>query len=80
MTGGHHRRSLITVVTTTEQQMIDQLTHKLVGAHPDIAPDQIARTISEEYGRFDGRPIRDFIPLFVERNAASRLSQLVAQT
>jgi hypothetical protein len=32
--------------------------------------------VNEEYSRFDGRPIRDFIPLFVERNATKELAKL----
>ncbi len=65
------------MVTVTEQQIMDQLTQRLAGAYPNLERDQVARTVSEEYGRFDGRPIRDFIPLFVEKHAATRLAQLV---
>lgn len=61
----------------TEQQILDQLAQRLAIAYPDITPDQVARTVSEEFGRFDGRPIRDFIPLFAEKHARNRLSQLV---
>jgi len=35
----------------------------------------VARLVNEEYSRFDGRPIRDYIPLFVERNPAAQLSK-----
>jgi hypothetical protein len=28
------------------------------------------------YARFDGRPIRDFVPLLVERAAAERLREV----
>jgi hypothetical protein len=38
----------------------------------------VTRIVQEEYARFDGRPIRDYIPLFVERNATEALSQLGA--
>ncbi|WP_396928185.1 three-helix bundle dimerization domain-containing protein [Mycolicibacterium sp.] len=66
------------MVTATEQQIMDQLTQRLAGAYPHIERDQIARTVSEEFGRFDGRPIRDFIPLLVEKHASNRLAQLVS--
>ncbi|WP_431237486.1 three-helix bundle dimerization domain-containing protein [Mycolicibacterium aichiense] len=46
----------------TEQQIIDQLTQRLAVAYPHLASEQVERTVCEEYGRFDGRPIRDFIP------------------
>jgi hypothetical protein len=68
------------VKTLTEQQIVDHLTQRLAVAYPDIEPDEVARTVSEEFGRFDGRPVRDFIPLFVEKHAMSRLAQLVAQS
>jgi hypothetical protein len=32
--------------------------------------------VNKEYSRFEGRPIRDFIPLFVERNTTQELAQL----
>lgn len=28
--------------------------------------------VNDYYARFDGRPIRDFVPLFVERGARTR--------
>ncbi|AQT81043.1 hypothetical protein B1R94_19930 [Mycolicibacterium litorale] len=64
----------------TEEQIIEQLSSRLAVAYPHIQQEQVSRTVSEEYGRFDGRPIRDFIPLFVERHATRRLSQLVSET
>jgi hypothetical protein len=32
--------------------------------------------VNEEHARFDGRPIREFIPLFVERNTKAGLAKL----
>ncbi|KDF01430.1 hypothetical protein Y900_021460 [Mycolicibacterium aromaticivorans JS19b1 = JCM 16368] len=60
-----------------EQHIIDQLVERLALAYPQIGREQVNRTVNEEYGRFDDRPIRDFIPLFVERHAVNRLSELV---
>ena len=58
-----------------EQQVIDQLAQRLVGVYPDVESGDITRLVNEEYSRFDGCPIRDYIPLFVERHAAARLSK-----
>jgi len=58
------------------QQIIDQLAHRLADAHIEVPPDQVARLVHEEYARFDGRPIRDYVPLFVARNAKRQLSKL----
>jgi hypothetical protein len=41
-----------------------------------VEPDHISRVVTAEYTRFEGRPIRDFVRLFVERNARAELSKL----
>ena len=64
------------MIELSEQQIIDQLAGRLVDSHAGIEPDHISRVVHEEYARFNGRPIRDFIPLFVERNAKAELSKL----
>ena len=60
----------------SEQQIIDQLARRLADAHASVEPDRVAEVVHEEYARFDGRPIRDFVPLFVERNAKAELVKL----
>lgn len=65
------------MIKLSEQQIIDQLAQRLASAYTHVEPDQVARVVNEEYSRFDGRPIRDYIPLFVERHCADRLSELV---
>lgn len=32
-----------------------------------------------QYARFEGLPIRDYVPLFVERNAAAELTKRTAR-
>ena len=63
------------MIESTEQQTIDELAQRLVSVYPDADPTDVARLVNEEYARFAGRPIRDFIPLFVERNAKAELSK-----
>ncbi|OAN39845.1 three-helix bundle dimerization domain-containing protein [Mycolicibacterium iranicum] len=64
------------MIALSEQQIIDQLAERLAGAHGNVEPAQVARVVHEQYARFDGRPIRDFIPLFVERRATAELFKL----
>jgi len=64
------------VIALSEQQIIDQLAQRLADAHTTVAPAQVAQVVHEHYARFEGRPIRDFVPLFVERNAAAELTKL----
>ena len=60
----------------SEQQIIEQLTHRLADTHIRVEPARVARVVQNEYARFEGRPIRDFVPLFVELNAVKELSKL----
>jgi len=60
--------------TAPGDEPADRLTH----IHAEVDPGQVSRRVQEEYDRFQGRPIRDFIPLFVERNVKSELSKLGA--
>jgi hypothetical protein len=66
------------MIELSEQQIIDQLSGRLVASYQDVEPAHVARIVLEEYARFDGRPIRDFVPLFVERHAREALSKLSA--
>jgi len=38
----------------------------------------VASVVLETHAKIDGRPLRDFIPLLVERNAKSELERLRA--
>ncbi|ORV84310.1 three-helix bundle dimerization domain-containing protein [Mycolicibacterium iranicum] len=64
------------MIALSEQQIIDQLAERLADAHVNIEPSQVARVVHEQYAQFDGRPIRDFVPLFVERRATAELGRL----
>jgi hypothetical protein len=64
------------MIELSEQQIIDQLAGRLGAVYAEVEPEHVSRIVHEEYARFDGRPIRDFIPLFVERTAKAELSKL----
>jgi hypothetical protein len=63
-------------VELSEQQIIDQLAGRLVEVYQQVEPAHVSRIVHQEYARFDGHPIRDYIPLFVERNAKVELAKL----
>jgi hypothetical protein len=69
-------RDPVHVIELSEQQIIDQLAARLADAHAQVEPTRVVRIVEEQYARFEGRPIRDFIPLFVERRATAELSKL----
>jgi hypothetical protein len=62
----------------TEAQVIDQLADRLVHIYPDVRPHRVSRVVEQEYARYEGSPIRDFVPLLVERHAKEKLEKLVA--
>lgn len=76
MTTGYPPDEAEPVIELSEQQIIDQVAQRLADTHASVAPDRVAAVVHEEYARFTGRPIRDFVPLFVERNARAELSRL----
>jgi hypothetical protein len=61
-----------------EEVAMGQLTERLHRRFPALPTDRIDSTVQVYYHQFDGSPIRDFVPIFVERNAIADLSHLVA--
>jgi hypothetical protein len=66
------------MIELSEQQIIEQMAGGLVDTYAEVEPNHVSQIVHQQYARFDGRPIRDFIPLFVERNAGAELSKLGA--
>jgi hypothetical protein len=64
------------MIELSEQQIIEGLTDRLANVYAGVQVDQVSRIVGQEYERFNGRPIREFIPLFVERNAKAALATL----
>ena len=64
------------MIALSEQQIIEQLAQRLADAHATLEPAEVAKVVHDHYARFAGSPIRDFVPLFVERNATAELSRL----
>ena len=60
----------------SEQAVIEQVVVRLTHRYPAIPQATVASVVLETHARFDGRPVRDFIPLLVERNAKSELERL----
>jgi len=47
-------------------------------SYPGVGPDTVTTVVHHNHARFDGRPVRDFVPLFVERGARRQLAQLAS--
>ena len=68
------------MIELSEQSVIDQLVVRLTNHYPTIAKTTVESVVQDVYARYDGRPLRDFVPLFVERHAKSELERLGAAT
>jgi hypothetical protein len=66
------------MIELSEHQIIDQIADRLAGIHPEVSPEAVTRVVQEEHARFNGRPVRDFVPLFVERYAKAELAKLAS--
>jgi hypothetical protein len=66
------------VFELSEQTVIDQLVGRLTSRYPAISQSTVERVVHDVHARFDGRPLRDYVPLLVERSARSELDQLHA--
>lgn len=61
-------------ITAEEQRALDEIRTRLAAKFPAVDPSDIESAVADAHRRFDSGRIRDFVPLFVERDALSRLT------
>lgn len=66
------------MIELSEQTVIDQVVDRLTQTYPAVPPSTVSSVVHGVHARFDGRPLRDYIPLFVERIARTELAGLTA--
>lgn len=66
------------VIELSEQTIIEHLVARLTSRYPAISESTVASVVHDVHARFDGRPLRDFVPLLVERTAKTELERLHA--
>jgi len=64
-------------VDANESTAIKQLVDRLTLTYPGLSPETIATVVENNHARFEGRPVRDFVPLFVERSSKLELAQIL---
>lgn len=64
------------MVDSREWSAIQQLVDRLRSVYPDVPAETVATVVHVTHARFDGHPVRDFVPLFVERGAREELMRL----
>jgi hypothetical protein len=57
-----------------EQQAIEDVVTRLIERFPGSDAQRVQAVVVEEHHRLEGRPIRDFVPVLVERAARQRLA------
>ncbi|RXZ47726.1 hypothetical protein ESP57_14425 [Agromyces fucosus] len=60
---------------TEEARAVDEVIDRLVGRFPDVSRDRIASVVETAHLELEGNPVRDFVPVLVERTAKQRLKQ-----
>ncbi|WP_156764109.1 three-helix bundle dimerization domain-containing protein [Mycobacterium sp. 852002-50816_SCH5313054-b] len=67
------------MIELSEQQIIAGVADRLTRKYPSFAAETVTAVVREAYARFEGRPVREYVPLLVERFAAQEL-ELLAST
>jgi hypothetical protein len=61
------------VIELNEQTVINEVTDRLTRKYPAIPPDTLTAVVRGVHARFHGRPVREYVPLLVERFAGDEL-------
>jgi hypothetical protein len=56
--------------------LIAEVERRLTNKYAHIPTDQVCTAIQRMYAQFEQSPIRDFVPLLVERRAGAELAKL----
>ena len=59
----------------SEQLLIAEVERRLTSRFTQFAPDQVASVVMSARAHFEQSPIRDFVPLLVERRAGAELAK-----
>jgi len=56
-----------------EEQAMDGVAERLAERYPGTPPELIASLVQQTYRSFEGRPIRDYVPVLVEHAVRGRI-------
>ena len=59
-----------------EARALAEVVESLVARFPDVAEDRVREIVRAAHEEFANRPIRDYVPVFVERTAQDELNRL----
>lgn len=64
------------MIELSEQQIIAGVADRLNRKYPNFPEETVTAVVRDAHARFDGRPVREYIPLLVERFAGQELELL----
>jgi hypothetical protein len=67
----------VAVIELSEQTIMAQVADRLTSKYPTIPAETVTAVVRGVHARFDGRPVREYIPLLVERSAGQELALLL---
>jgi hypothetical protein len=74
-TAGWHDPAMDTGKPEHEARAMEEVVERLAARFPDVAEDRVREIVTAAHEEFANRPIRDFVPVFVERTARDELSR-----
>jgi hypothetical protein len=67
---------MLGVVDSSEWTAIEHVVTRVKASYPSVSPETVTTVVHHNHARFDGHPIRDYVPLLVERGSRQELSRL----
>ena len=77
MTAGERNAKLFAMTRALDETtQLGEVVERLALSYPTLPSSTIAEVVDELHARFNGARIREYVPLFVERQAHSALTEL----
>lgn len=62
--------------SASEQALIAAVQRRLASQYMHLPEERVAAAVQQAYGSFSASPVRDFVPLLVERRARTLLESM----
>lgn len=59
-----------------ELRAVGEVVDRLATKYPGVDRSVIENIVAEEHQTYEGRPVRDFVPVLVEKSAKKRVKKL----
>ena len=59
-----------------EVRSVEEVIDRLALKYPGVERAEIEKIVAEEHQAYDGHPVRDFVPVLVEKSAKKRVKYL----